>query len=163
MNAFSELATSHPLERSRLGARMAERRPANLVACPAELRRAAGVRWPVLATAAAYADAIAWTEGSGRADVTGQSESGRWTEVLRMVSCATRRASRAGQRIGDVMPFQIWRLPQAGRGMRPMITDLIVVARFDDDNLPLLTVMLPDEVDGEADIPPAPLADGPLS
>lgn len=126
---------------------------AALIACPADLSRESGLAWPVLVTVAAYADAIAWTEQFERRkpDATGQSERGRWADVLLMVGCAVRRGSSAGQQLGDVLPFQVWRLPPAGREMRPTITSLVVIAQLDDSGSPRLVVMRPEEAPAPVD------------
>jgi hypothetical protein len=109
-----------------------------LVEVPGELARQAGFNRPVAMTAAAWADAVEWTDDTEAAKPTwtAQDETGRLWDVLTM---AARKAPAGDQRLA----FRVLRVPATGRGVRPRLTTLHLVAGTGDSGEPVLTVMLP--------------------
>lgn len=112
-----------------------------LVEVPADLTREAGLRWPVALTAAAWADAVAWTAVSedAKPGATGQDETGRLWDVLTMTRLAARQGGQGRRAV------QVLRVPATGRGLRPRLTTLHLVAGPGDDGEPVLTLMMPGE------------------
>lgn len=112
-----------------------------LVEVPAGLAREAGLRWPVALTAAAWADAVVWTAASEDAKpcATGQDETGRLWDVLTMTRLAARQGGHGRRAV------QVLRVPATGRGLRPRLTTLHLVAGPGDDGEPVLILMMPGE------------------
>lgn len=113
-----------------------------LVEVPADLARQAGLRWPVALTAAAWADSVAWTAAAedAKPSATGQDETGRLWDVLTMTRLS---ASHRGPQ--QRRPVQVLRVPATGRGLRPRLMTLHLVAGPGDDGEPVLTLMMPGE------------------
>ena len=107
--------------------------------------REAGIVWPVAMTHAAWADCVAWTaiEDVRKREYTGQSESGRLWDVVWMASLAIRAGLRRGQDGTAPMPFQLYRVPRDGRGVRPRVTTLQLQVGPGDAGEPVITIMLP--------------------
>lgn len=105
-----------------------------------ELAAEAGLRWPVALTAAAHADAVAWTEEIAAAKPGAlQDETGRLWDVLTMTVFAIRRAPSGSRRVR----VQLQRVPVAGRGTLPRLAELTAVVGPGDTPDPVITIMLP--------------------
>ncbi|MCX5066712.1 hypothetical protein OOJ91_12560 [Micromonospora lupini] len=102
--------------------------------------REAGFRIPLALTQAAWADCVAWTDADSERKGTVQDEKGRLWDVLTMAMLAARRAGDR-QRV----PFELVRVPVAGRGVRPRLTTLAMVIGPGDEGEPVITIMLPEE------------------
>lgn len=101
-----------------------------------ETAREAGFRWPVAMTAAAWADAVAWTEDHG----AHQDTAGRLWDVLTMARLATQRGGR-----GDRTSFQVLRVPNTPGATRPRLTTLQLLCGPGDTGEPVLTITCPGE------------------
>ena len=101
-----------------------------------ERAREAGFRFPVALTAAAWADAVAWTE-SNRAY---QDETGRLWDVLIMAHLA---AASGGA--GDRRRFEVARIPNTPRATVPRLLELQMIIGPGDDAAPVITIGLPGE------------------
>lgn len=99
----------------------------------------AGFRIPVALTRAAYADCVEWSDADSRRQ-TYQDEAGRLWDVLWMAMNAARRG--AGR---QSLPFQLYRVPRGGRGVRPRLVTLITQIGPGDGGEPVVTIMLPGE------------------
>lgn len=106
-----------------------------------EMAREAGFVWPVAMTAAAWEDCVAWTEEDSRRQ-TYQDQSGRLWDVIWMASRALKAADRGGE---QSCLFQLYRIPRGGRGVRPCLATLKVMAGPGDEWKPAITIMKPDE------------------
>jgi hypothetical protein len=96
-----------------------------------ETAREAGFRFPVALTRAA------WDERDTRRQ-TYQDEAGRLWDVLWM-------ASRAARRGGDLIHYQIYRVPRGGRGHKARLTSIKMTVGPGDAGEPVITIMLPEE------------------
>ena len=107
------------------------------------MAREAGIVWPVALTSAAWADCVAWTDDDDKRkrDSTGQSEAGRSWDVVWMASRALVAAARSGDGVGDTLQFRLYRVPRAGRGVRPRFVMLKFVVGPGDAGEPVVTVM----------------------
>ena len=102
-----------------------------------ETAREAGFRFPVAMTRAAWADCVEWTDADSRRQ-TYQDEAGRLWDVLWM-------ASRAARKGGQVIAFQLYRVPCGGRGVRPRLVTLKMLCGPGDNAEPVITILLPQE------------------
>lgn len=119
-----------------------------LIVPDAALVKEAGIRWPLLMTAAAHADTVTWTEADEkRKVVTGQDETGRLWDVLNLARIALHAYSRKHSTAtpGDRIPFQLFRVPREGRGTRARKVVLHAVVGSQDDGAPCFVIMLPSE------------------
>ncbi len=105
-------------------------------------------RWPVLLTAAAWQDCVAWSEAdTEHTGAYGQSESGRLWDVLWM----TRRAiGAAGAAAGEHLatPVRLYRISRgSSHATEPEAepVTLKVTGGLNDDGTPLLVVSFPEE------------------
>lgn len=99
----------------------------------------AGFRFPVALTRAAWADCVAWSnEDNEREGACCQDEAGRLWDVLWIARLAARRG-------GSQTLFQLYRVPVAGRGIKPRLTTLKMVCSGGDEGEPVITIMRPDE------------------
>lgn len=98
----------------------------------------AGFKWPVAMSRAAWEDCVAWGEADNKRQ-TYQDESGRLWDVLWM---ASRAAKRGGS---EPIRFQLYRVPHGGRGVRPRLVTLKMVAGPGDLGGPVITIMQPNE------------------
>lgn len=103
-----------------------------------ELAREAGFRVPVALTAAAWADCVAWGEEDNRRQ-TYQDEQGRLWDVLWMAHLAARRST------GDLLTFQMHRVPRGNHGSRPRLTTLKLCIGPGDSGEPVITVLMRNE------------------
>lgn len=101
--------------------------------------REAGFRLPVAVTAAAWADAVAWSDADTVRQVP-QDESGRLWDVLFMAYLAARRAANA-----STVRFDVWRVPRDGRAIKPRLLKLNMVIDGGDNGEPVITILLPNE------------------
>lgn len=112
-----------------------------------ETAREAGFRFPVAMTAAAWADAVAWSEADEKRKpaYTGQDEAGRLWDVVWIASRCIAAAKAGGH--GDLsrLPFRVLRVPAEGRGLRPRYCDLVAVVGPGDTAAPVITIMTPTE------------------
>lgn len=110
----------------------------------AEMGRQAGFPAPVALTAAVQHDAVAWDERNAGA----QDESGRAWDVLYMGALASRShaMSQRGQlRVGERIPFTVYRVPNTRRSTTAKPITLHAVFGVDDHSQPCFTIMQPDE------------------
>ena len=102
------------------------------------MTREAGFRIPVAMTAAAWADCVTWSDSDSKRQ-THQDETGRLWDVLWMASRVARRA------LGELVPFQFYRVPRGGRATRPRLTTLYLHIGPGDAGEPVLTILMPNE------------------
>ncbi|WP_203338602.1 DUF6573 family protein [Nocardioides limicola] len=106
--------------------------------------------WPVLLTAAAWTDCVAWTdEDSERTGAYGQSETGRLWDVLWMTYVAVKGLMRNADRPGQVK-VELYRIPNETVELldgepQPEKVELKVVVTVDDNGAPVLLISLPEE------------------
>jgi hypothetical protein len=98
----------------------------------------AGFRYPVAMTQAAWQDCVEWSEADSQRQ-TYQDEAGRLWDVLWMASLAARRGN------GERLPFQLYRVPRGGRGVRARLTTLHMQIGPGDQGEPVITILLPGE------------------
>lgn len=103
-----------------------------------DLAREAGFRVPVALTAAVWADCVAWGEENNRRQIY-QDEQGRLWDVLCMAYLAARRGS------GDLLSFQMHRVPRGNHGSKPRLTTLKLCIGPGDSGEPVITVQMPNE------------------
>lgn len=106
--------------------------------------------WPVLLTAAAWADCVAWTdEDSDRTGGHGQSETGRLWDVLWMSYVAVKSLMRGDQHPERVKVelYRISREPSENVDGEPVpeLVELKAVVSVDDAGAPVLVISLPEE------------------
>jgi hypothetical protein len=106
--------------------------------------------WPVLLTAAAWHDCVAWAPAdSDRTGIRNQSETSRLTEVLVMTYRALRQVMRTGVQPAsvEVVIQRVARGPRPQRSSGPVTeqVELNVVIASDDHGDPVLVVGFPDE------------------
>ena len=111
-----------------------------------EMAREAGFHVPVALTRAVWDDCVEWAPEAEKrkGTCTGQSEEGRLWDVLNMAMLAARR-----QRGGDRSLFVVYRVPQAGRGIRARRVTLAMRIGPGDAGEPVITIMQQEEDDGE--------------
>lgn len=102
-----------------------------------EMAREARFTVPVAMTSACWSDCVEWTDADSKRQ-TYQDEAGRLWDVLWMMSLAARRG-------GEVIRFQLYRVPRGSRGQRPRLTTLKAVIGPGDNREPVITIMLPGE------------------
>ncbi|WDK04522.1 DUF6573 family protein [Xanthomonas campestris] len=102
--------------------------------------REAGFRVPVALTAAVWADCVAWSDDDGRRKRTHQDESGRLWDVVWMAYLAARRAGDVKRR-----PYEILRVPRAGRGALPRPVRLVMRIGPGDTLAPVITITTENE------------------
>jgi hypothetical protein len=103
-----------------------------------ESARDAGFRYPVAMTQNAWLDCVEWSETDSQRQ-TYQDEAGRLWDVLWMASLAARRGN------GERLPFQLYRVPRGGRGVRARLTTLHMQIGPGDQGEPVITILLPGE------------------
>lgn len=101
--------------------------------------REAGFRLPVAMTAAAWADAVAWSDADTVRQVP-QDQSGRLWDVLFMACLAARRAANA-----SLVGFDVLRVPRGGRAVEPRVLRLNMSITGGDSGEPVITILLPNE------------------
>jgi hypothetical protein len=103
----------------------------------------AGFTCPVALTQDAWADAVAWSDGTDAAKggFTGQSESGRLWDVLWM----TRYAIQRQRATGDRLEVLLYRVPATGRELEPRLTRLHALTGPGDHGEQVITICLPHE------------------
>jgi len=99
--------------------------------------REAGFTCPVAITRAAWADCVEWTEADSKRQ-TYQDEDGRLWDVLWMASQAARRG-------GMETLYQLYRVPRGGRGCRPRLTTLKMLAGPGDNGELVITILMQNE------------------
>jgi len=102
-----------------------------------EMAREAGFVFPVAITRAAWEDCVKWDESDSKRQ-TYQDISGRLWDVLWMAKQGARRG-------GEVIHFQLLRVPHGGRVTKPRLTTLKAICGPSDDFSPCITIMLPGE------------------
>ncbi len=105
-----------------------------------EMAREAGFRIPVVVTAAAWADCVAWTDADSERQVH-QDPSGRLWDLLFMAHHAI-RSSRSG---GDRLTFQLCRVPRDGKSTEATITTLKLIVGPGDEGESVVTILLLNE------------------
>ncbi len=100
----------------------------------------AGFTLPVALTAAAWADAVAWSEADNERQAY-QDESGRLWDVLFMAAHAIRSDSKGVQ----PLKFSLNRIPRDGRSRRSRQLALTLILGPGDDGEPVITILLPGE------------------
>jgi len=100
-----------------------------------ETAKEAGFRTPVAVTSSVWADYIAVPNG-----VEGQDERGRLWDVLMML----RFAIRSGKGSGSIIRYRLY-VRNDNRDADPPEVELKAVCGPDDDGMPCVTVMLPEE------------------
>jgi hypothetical protein len=102
------------------------------------MSRQAGFTVPVALTSAAWSDCVEWTdEDSSRQGH--QDEAGRLWDTLWIAHLAARRAH------GEVVAFELYRVPRGGRGHMPRRVSLHMHIGPGDEAEPVITIMLPGE------------------
>ncbi len=101
------------------------------------LARDAGFRYPLAMTAAAHAETVAWAS-ENRAP---QDETGRAWDVLTTARHAARKAAPGTGRTA----FQVSRIPNEPRAVRPTLVDMVLHIGPGDTAEPVFTVLLPGE------------------
>ena len=107
-----------------------------------DVAREAGFKIPVALTRAVWADCVEWTETTDKRKRGGaiQDESGRLWDVLYMAMMAARSA-RDQQRIA----VSLYRVPVAGRAVKPRMVTLAMNIGSGDSGEPVITIMQSDE------------------
>ena len=100
-----------------------------------QLRREAGVKWPIAMTATAFSQYVELTPAAVKA---GNDMKGRWWDILTM----WKHAVKTSKHDGTELNFQF--LCVVDR-QQPSLVRLKSVAGPDDDGKPCLTFMLPEE------------------
>lgn len=106
----------------------------------AELARDAGFKWPVVLTAAAWADSVAWTDADNERQAY-QDQTGRLWDVLFMASYAVRTANNANEQL----QFDLQCIPRDGRATKSQRLTLKLILGPGDSGEPVITIMLPEE------------------
>lgn len=101
--------------------------------------REAGFRLPFAMTAAAWADAVAWSDADTARQVP-QDQSGRLWDVLFMACLAARRAANA-----SLVGFDVLRVPRGERAVEPRVLRLSMSITRGDSGEPVITILLPNE------------------
>lgn len=101
-----------------------------------ETAREAGFRIPVAVARGAWADCVAWTDADNRRKGTVQDEAGRLWDVLWKAFLVARRAPGRNR-----VRFQVYRVPVAGRGRKPRLTELVLHIGPGDCAEPVITIM----------------------
>lgn len=106
------------------------------------MRQAAGFRYPIAFTRAAWLDTVHWDPAieAGKAEPTGQDSKGRLWDVL---MCA--RIAATGGAPSDRATVSVLRVPATGPDHRPDVALLRMVIGPGDTAEPVITIMLPDE------------------
>lgn len=112
-----------------------------LIPAPADLVADAGFTCPVVFTAAAWADTVAWTDEDNQRKGTVQDQTGRCWDVLWM----TRHALGRHPGPGTQATVEVHRVPRDGRGIHPILTRLAAHATVDADGSPAVTIAMPGE------------------
>ena len=99
-----------------------------------------GFKWPVALTFAAWADCVAWTESDSQQQVH-QDQSGRLWDVLYMASHAIRTSKKSG----DLLLFQLYRVPRDGHSSDAVLVTLKLIVGPGDAGEPVITILLPEE------------------
>lgn len=113
-----------------------------LVAVDSATAKEAGFACPVLFTAEAWADSVAWDDGvdARKSEFTGQSVAGRLWDVLYMTRLSARSAADASR-----VSVSLHRVPASGRGVLPREVTLVAHIGPADDGSPCIVIMLPDQ------------------
>lgn len=107
---------------------------------PGSMAKEAGFKWPVVLTANAWADCVAWVDDDSTQQIH-QDQSGRLWDVLYMASLAIRTSQDSGDRI----LFQLYRVPRDGQSMEAELTTLRLIIGPGDAGEPVITILLPHE------------------
>lgn len=99
-----------------------------------------GFKWPVVLTAAAWADCVAWTDEDSERQVY-QDQLGRLWDVLYMAS----HAVRAGRGSADQVLFQLDRVARDGQSTQAQTVTLKLIVGPGDHGEPVITILLPNE------------------
>lgn len=113
-----------------------------LIAVPEHLARQAGFGRPLVLTAAAWADTVAWTEEDEqrKRGQALQDPTGRLWDVLTMAMHAARLNTQANR-----IRFSLVRIPREGRGLRARLVHLVLHVGPGDNGEPVFTIMEPGE------------------
>ena len=106
-----------------------------------EMAKEAGFKFPVAMTIASYEDCVAWDEADNIRKNWIQDVPGRLWDVLYMAMFAIKTATSGGQ----VLNYELYRVPRHGKGVKPRRTQLKLVCGPGDNAEPVITIMLPDE------------------
>lgn len=96
--------------------------------------REAGFTCPVAITRAAWGDCVEWNEADSKRQ-THQDQEGRLWDVVWMASQAARRG-------GMETLFRFYRVPRGGRGVRPRLSALKMLACPGDDGELVITILM---------------------
>jgi hypothetical protein len=100
-----------------------------------QLRREAGVKWPIAMTATAFSQYVELTPAAVKA---GNDMKGLWWDILTMWKDAVRNSNVDGAEL-------LFRFLCVVDRQKPTLVTLKAVAGPDDDGQPCLTFMLPEE------------------
>ena len=99
-----------------------------------------GFKWPVVLTAAAWTDCVAWTDENSDQQVY-QDQLGRLWDVLYMAS----HAVRTGGGSVDQVLFRLDRVPRDGQSTEAQTVTLKLIVGPGDAGEPVITILLPHE------------------
>jgi hypothetical protein len=105
-----------------------------------ETAREAGFTVPVAITCGAWADCVEWNKETDSRKDTIQDEEGRLWDVVYMARLAARGRGENPRRL-----FDLYRVPVAGRGVRPRRVTLALHIGPGDSGEPVVTITLPNE------------------
>jgi hypothetical protein len=101
------------------------------------MAREAGFRFPVALTYRAWTDCVEWDEVNDAP----QDEEGRLWDVLCLASLAAKKSGGGQSRV----TFEVLRVPNTRRALRPMPTELVMHIGPGDTGEPVITIMKPGE------------------
>lgn len=104
-----------------------------------ETAKEAGIKFPVAVTRAVWEDCCEWTDADSKAKREGQSVRGRLWDVVSLLRFSIQR-----ERGGEVIHYQLSRIPRPGCGAKRLVT-LKAVCGPGDTPEPVITIMLQNE------------------
>ena len=104
------------------------------------MAKTAGFKLPVALTAAVWADCVVWSDDDSLKQVY-QDQSGRLWDVL----CIAAHAIRTRKDSGELLLFQLYRVPCDGQAMEAELTSLKLIVGPGDNGEPVMTILLPNE------------------
>lgn len=107
---------------------------------PGSMAKEVGFKWPVVLTAGAWEDCVAWTDDDSQQQIH-QDQSGRLWDVLFMASFAVRTNKDSEDRI----LFELYRVPKDGQSMDAELTTLKLIVGPSDSSEAVITILLPHE------------------
>jgi len=107
---------------------------------PGSMAKEVGFKWPVVLTAGAWEDCVAWTDADCQQQIH-QDQSGRLWDVLFMASFAVRKNKDSGGRI----LFELYRVAKDGQSIDAESTTLKLIVGPGDSSEAVITILLPHE------------------